>query len=541
MLKTIGTTSESQQMPLTGKRYTVEEIRKLRLKGAVYIRMSTELQTESPENQERQIRAYAEKYGIEIVKVYSDLGISGITAEHREQLQALLADVENGRNQFSIVLYLDESRWGRFVDSRKADFLRMRLEEKGIICQACDKEMTLDKGDVLERIITLFSDVNASAYSRQLSEKVFHGQCHLVEKGYRQGGVAGYGLRRMLLDETGKHKQTLTFKERKSLQTERVILVPGPEEEQANVRWIYDQFLGGVREAQIANLLNAKACKTHLGSPWSMGTVREVLTNEKYIGNNVYNRTSAKLKSKSKSNPIEEWIRKENAFTAVIDRARFDRAQAIIRERNKRLSDEALLARLKELYGQKGCLSAIIIDESEITPPSSLYKHRFGGLLPAYTLIGYVPERDYRYIEINRELRKLHSDIILKVIVDIVNLSGRVVSADQETGLIELNNNLFISLVMSRCFTLPSGGHRWKIRFDTGLHPDITIAVRMDSSNIDVYDYYYLPGLEFGCQNIKLSENNSGLLDSFRFENLNFLLSLSMNISIDEVKKYGRP
>ena len=61
-----------------GTPYTQEEIRSLHLKGAVYIRMSTEMQTESPENQERQIRAYAEQYGIEIVKVYADLGISGM-------------------------------------------------------------------------------------------------------------------------------------------------------------------------------------------------------------------------------------------------------------------------------------------------------------------------------------------------------------------------------------------------------------------------------------------------------------------------------
>ena len=65
-----------------GAPYTQEEIRSLHLKGAVYIRMSTEMQTESPENQERQIRAYAAQYGIEIVKVYADLGVSGMTAEN---------------------------------------------------------------------------------------------------------------------------------------------------------------------------------------------------------------------------------------------------------------------------------------------------------------------------------------------------------------------------------------------------------------------------------------------------------------------------
>ena len=127
----------------SGTPYTQEEIRNLHLKGAIYIRMSTEMQTESPENQERQIRTYAGQYDIEIVKVYADLGISGMTAEKREQFQSLIDDVEQGRNEYNVVLYLDESRWGRFVNSREAEYHRMRLERKNVICQSCEKPLAL--------------------------------------------------------------------------------------------------------------------------------------------------------------------------------------------------------------------------------------------------------------------------------------------------------------------------------------------------------------------------------------------------------------
>ena len=65
----------------TGTAYTPSQIMSLRLKGAMYIRMSTELQVESPENQERAIRTYAAQYGIEIIKTYADLGVSGINTE----------------------------------------------------------------------------------------------------------------------------------------------------------------------------------------------------------------------------------------------------------------------------------------------------------------------------------------------------------------------------------------------------------------------------------------------------------------------------
>ena len=71
----------------------------------------------------------------------------------------------------------------------------------------------------------------AGEYSRELSAKVFAGQCRLIELGFRQGGPAGYGLRRVLIDQHGIMKGELQRGEHKSLQTDRVILMPGPESE----------------------------------------------------------------------------------------------------------------------------------------------------------------------------------------------------------------------------------------------------------------------------------------------------------------------
>jgi Recombinase len=76
--------------------------------------------------------------------------------------------------------------------------------------------------------------------------------------------------------------------EQKSIQTDRVVLVPGPEEEVATVRWIYQAFVNESKlESEIAAALNAKGIKTDFGRAWNRGTVHQVLTNEKYIGNNV--------------------------------------------------------------------------------------------------------------------------------------------------------------------------------------------------------------------------------------------------------------
>ncbi len=516
-----------------GTAYSIDEIKSLRLKGAIYIRMSTELQVESPENQERQLRAYAYSYNIEIVKQYADLGASGMTAEQREQFQALLEDVEFSRNNYSIVLYLDDSRWGRFIDSREAEYYRMKLERKGVLCQACDKPLTMTN-TIADRIMTILKDESASDYCRQLSQKVFVGQCNLILKGYRQGGPAGFGLRRMLVDEHGKPKQELSRGQRKSLQTERVVLVPGPESEREKICWIYDQFISGMRESKIADMLNDDGFKTDFGRPWTRGTVLEVLTNEKYIGNNLFNRRSGKLKSKQKANPEGEWVRKKRAFEPIVDFDLFYTVQNIIRERHRKISDAELLDRLKSLQRQSGRLSAMIIDESENLPPSSLYRNRFGGLLRAYRLIGYIPERDYKYVEINQRLRVLHSDVLSKTISDIQQLCGRVISIDPGTRMIELNYNLFISIVISRCFVNSYGIRRWKIRFDTCLHPDITVAVRMDAQNECIHDYYILPVLEFGSNELRLQDDNVDFLDGFRTDSLERLLKMGVNVDIDE-------
>src|SRR3984957_17456460 len=123
----------------------------------------------------------------------------------------------------------------------------------------------------------------AGEYSRELSIKVFTGQCRLIEHGFRQGGPAGYGLRRRLIDQAGIAKGELTRGEHKSIQTDRVVLVPGPPDEVDTVRWMYQSFVTSrTPEREIANLLNRRGLTTDLRRSWTRGTVHQVLINEKY-------------------------------------------------------------------------------------------------------------------------------------------------------------------------------------------------------------------------------------------------------------------
>jgi hypothetical protein len=112
--------------------------------------------------------------------------------------------------------------------------------------------------------------------------------------------------------------------------------------------------------------------------------VHEVLTNEKYIGNNIYNRRSFKLKKLRVENTPDMWIKKEGAFESIVPPDVFYTAQGIIRARAYRYSNEELIERLRNLYQNRGFLSGLIIDETEGMPSTSIYSHRFGSLVRAY-------------------------------------------------------------------------------------------------------------------------------------------------------------
>lgn len=265
------------------------------LRAAQYVRMSTEHQQYSTLNQEDTVREYAERRGFQIVRTYADEGKSGLNVAGRESLRQMIADVQSGNADFDVILVYDVSRWGRFQDADESAYYEYLCKQAGIAVHYCAEQFENDGGPT-STIIKSVKRAMAGEYSRELSSKVFQGQCRLIELGFRQGGAAGYGLRRMMIDQGGEPKSLLNRGECKSLQTDRVILVLGPEEEVRVVRRMYQMFVTeGKRESEIAAVLNAEGIRTDLDRPWNRGTVNQVLTNEKYIGNNVYNRTSFKL------------------------------------------------------------------------------------------------------------------------------------------------------------------------------------------------------------------------------------------------------
>jgi DNA invertase Pin-like site-specific DNA recombinase len=262
------------------------------IRAAQYVRMSTEHQKYSTENQADVIANYAAARGFEIVRTYADEGKSGLNLSGREALQALIADVTTGNADYAAILAYDVSRWGRFQDADMGAHYEYLCRSAGVAVHYCAEQFEND-GSIGSTIIKTVKRAMAGEYSRELSAKVFNGQCRLIRYGFRQGGPAGYGLRRVLVDEHRIFKAELTRGEHKSIQTDRVVLQPGPADEIEVVRRIYRLFtLQGLKEWTIAEQLNREGLKSDLGRPWTRGTVHQILSNEKYIGNNVYNRIS---------------------------------------------------------------------------------------------------------------------------------------------------------------------------------------------------------------------------------------------------------
>ncbi|MGE4278650.1 MAG: recombinase family protein [Magnetospirillum sp.] len=504
-------------------------------RAAEYVRMSTEHQQYSTENQADAIRQYAARRGLEIVRTYTDAGKSGLNIDGRDGLKRLIDDVLSGRTDFAVVLAYDISRWGRFQDADESAYYEYLCKKAGIRVEYCAEQFEND-GSMGSDIIKMMKRKMAGEYSRELSTKVFAGQCRLIELGFRQGGPAGYGLRRQMVDQNLQPKSILVRGERKSLQTDRVILIPGPDEEVETVRWMYRAFVeDGKTEGEIAAMLNGKGIVTDLGHPWTRATVHQVLTNEKYVGTNVYNRVSCKLKGKRVVNRPDIWIRAEGAFTPIVDPELFRAAQALIAARSFRLSDMEMLEQLKALLARQGHLSGLVIDECEDMPSSGAFRHRFGSLVRAYSLIGYRPQRDFRYIDINRQLRELHPRIVADTLERIRAVGGRV-EIDPRTDILTVNEEFTVSLVLSRCQETQAGSRRWVIRFDAGLVPDVTVAVRMTPGNDGVHDYYLLPSIDMTAPRLRLAEENGAGLDTYRFDGLEALVGMARRVSIREVR-----
>src|SRR6201987_5494792 len=188
------------------------------LRPAQYVRMSTDYQQYSIENQAVVIGAYAQLHKLSIVRTYRDEGESGLKIKNRKGLTQLIACVQSRQADFGHILVFDVSRWGRFQDVDESAHYEFICKEAGIRVAYCAEQFDND-GSLISHIVKNIKRVMAAEYSRELSAKVHAGQSRYARLGFKMGGMVAYGLERVLVDEMSLPKAVLGAGEHKCLST----------------------------------------------------------------------------------------------------------------------------------------------------------------------------------------------------------------------------------------------------------------------------------------------------------------------------------
>ncbi|MGJ4950032.1 recombinase family protein [Bradyrhizobium sp. HKCCYLS20291] len=484
-------------------------------RAAQYVRMSTDYQRYSIQNQAAVIAAYAHAHGLAIVKTYADYGESGLKIKNRPGLSSLIEDVSNGRTDFDHVLVYDISRWGRFQDVDEAAHYEFTCKQAGIKVNYCAEQFDND-GSMLSNIVKNLKRVMAAEYSRELSVKVHTGICRFVGLGFLPGGPIGYGLKRVLVNERLEPKKVMTKGERKYLQTDHIRLQPGDEREVAIVRWIFARFLEVKSEKTIAKELNRDGIYCR-GKVWRGPNITRMLRSENYIGNLVYNRQSKKLRGERINNPPNQWVRAEQCFEPIVAKEVFLAVQKILLERRVDISEEEMLFRLKQLLQREGRLTPKIINASVELPSARTFIDHFGTLRNAYRLIGYQSQRRCEYIDVRRDWVEPLSALAQRICQRLQKEGHQAtlqstkshwtnVGVPEQHLTVDGRQKLFCRVAYWTAGARPGFSPFWTVSCRR-LPPGWIVAIRLNEKNQSILDYVLMPTARNDSNMIRFREH----------------------------------
>ena len=279
---------------------------------ALYTRVSTIEQSEegySIDEQERLLRSWAEKNNYEVYKCYSDRGISGKDIKNRPALKELLKDAEE--KKFDMVISWKINR----ISRKLADVLKIVdiLEKNDITFKSYSEPFETDTpaGKMQFQMMALIGEFERGT----IAQNVKMGMCAKAKSGEWCGGrVLGYDLVPIDSQEGAKRKKNrLTINEK----------------EAEAVRFIFNEYVNGKGYKAITNQLNKLSYKTKKGNDFSVGSIREILTNPVYIGKvryNVRQNWSEKRRRNINANPIIT----DGIHEPIIEEGLWDKVQAIM-------------------------------------------------------------------------------------------------------------------------------------------------------------------------------------------------------------------
>ncbi len=321
--------------PLLAK--TGNEIKRLRV--AAYCRVSTD-EDEQLNSYEAQIAYYTETIAKNpnwiFAGIYADEGITGTLTSKRKDFLRLMNDCDKGK--IDMILTKSISRFARntvdsleWVRKLRSKNIGVYFEEQAIDSLKAENEM----------LIGLFS-VIAQAESENISANVKWGIHQSMKNGNFCSNFTCFGYKR---GENG---------------------IPEIVEEQAKVvRFIFDRYLDGNSLEQIIKILEENHIPNYSGNyTWKKQTVRDMLENEKYVGDLLLQKTfrvdCISKKTKINRGELPKYLVSNN-HPAIIERYKFNLVQAeIARRGNKRKKSETGKTEQGK-YSGKYALSELLI------------------------------------------------------------------------------------------------------------------------------------------------------------------------------------
>ena len=480
-----------------------------RFRGVAYYRHSArDRQENSVAIQQELVQKWAKENGVDIIHEFADRGKSGLTAEGRDAFNDMMENWVKKRKDFDFVLCLDVSRWGRFQDIDLSATYSAECKKNGK--QVIYTTLGMPRpDDPLYPVYVQFERFRAAQYSKELSAKVFHGCIKIAQQGYWAGGKAPFGFDRLLLDERRNRLHVLTHGQKKSIQNQRVTLTLGPDDQVTIVRRIFDEFIAAARSMEeIAARLNADGLRSAMGGPWNVVKIRRILTNIMYAGTLVYNKTTSKLKTPTRRNPVDQWIRTAGAIDPLVDQAIFDRAQEVLAQVRLRYAPETMLQHLERLHREHGFLRPSILSADELAPSPSTYNTHFRSLDAAYQQLFRAAA-----VEVRTQVETLLREAVEQV--------------DAYDDFLVVNGKFTVLIQPS--VPVPYGySQYWYFRPDLRGVVDITLGVPVSSTEgPQILGYVALPRLLVRDHGIRVFGTSETRLDMYGHTGLEFISKLA--------------
>ena len=310
------------------------------LRVAAYCRVSTE-QEEQQNSYQVQIEYYTDlingKKEWTLAGIFADEGISGTQTKKRTEFNRMIRMCK--QKKIDLILTKSISRFARNTVDCLEYVRQLKDLDIGVIFE---KENINTLTMTSEFMIALYGSF-AQAESESISKNVSFG----VQMGFKEGKVR-YNFKHLLGYKRGEDNMP--------------VIVP---EEAETIRKIFDMFLDGVSMKDIAKTLERQGCKTKLGkTEWTTGNIRNILTNEKYVGDVLMQKTytvDCITHKVAKNNGERAMYLATDCHPAIIDRNTYNLVQQELARRNakRKVSTKSVTEQGK--YSSKYALTELMI------------------------------------------------------------------------------------------------------------------------------------------------------------------------------------